>query len=82
MADDRRGVREAVCEKTFRILMREPYAGQFAPVLPYVEVPADEAPPFDCRRRQPRHPRETKGAEYRVTARAEGGACCGPDGCG
>lgn len=77
----RRGVREAVCEKTFGILMREPYAGRFAPVLPRVEIPVAEAQPFDCRRKEPRHPRETKGAEYRVTERSESGPCCEDDGC-
>jgi arsenite methyltransferase len=77
----RRGVREAVCEKTFGILMREPYAGQFAAVLPYAEIPVEAAQPFDCRRRTPRHPRETKGADYEVTRLSEGGPCCGPGGC-
>ncbi len=77
----RRGVREAVCEKTYQILMREPYAGQFSAVLPRQEIPVEEAASFDCRRKEPRHPRETKGADYKVTEIGEEGACCGPDGC-
>lgn len=77
----RRGVREAVCEKTFQILMREPYAGQFAAVLPHAEVPLEEAQPFDCRRTEPRHPQETKGLEYKLTRLSESSACCGTEGC-
>lgn len=77
----RRGVREAVCEKTFQLLMREPYGGQLAAVLPLREVPVQEAQPFDCRRTAPRHPQETKGESYRVTQISEEGPCCGPDGC-
>jgi len=78
----RRGVRVAVCDKTFRLLSREPYAGLFEPVEPLVEVPAEAAPPFDCRRSARRHPRETKGRDYGITtgpAAACGeadGACC------
>jgi len=75
-----RGVRYAVCDKTFAILQREPYRGHFAAVPPRVEVPLEDAHPFDCTRTARRHPRETKGEEYRVTTEATG-TCCGPDGC-
>ena len=51
----------------------------FDPVEPRVEVPLDEAPPFDCSRTAFRHPRETKGEGYTVTTEAT--ACCGPEGC-
>jgi arsenite methyltransferase len=75
-----RGVRYAVCDKTFQILQREPYRGHFVAVPPRLEVPAEEAAPFDCSRTTRRHPRETKGEEYRLTTEATA-PCCGPDGC-
>lgn len=72
-----RGVRIAVCEKTFQIYSRSPYDGQFILVPPRDEVPSDKAGVFDCSRDQRRHPRETKGLEYKVTDIA--GSLCGPD---
>jgi arsenite methyltransferase len=76
-----RGRRTAVCDKTFRLLQREPYAGQFEPVEPRRPVAPGEAPPFDCSRPKLRHPRETKGQEYDVTTEdsgtcTDGGDCC------
>jgi ubiquinone/menaquinone biosynthesis C-methylase UbiE len=73
----RRGERMAVCDKTFRLLSREPYAGQIAPLSPYVEVPLDGARPFPCTGDARRHPRETKGEDYRITTDAAG-PCCPP----
>jgi arsenite methyltransferase len=75
-----RGKRTAVCDKTFGIYSRPPYREQFVFVEPYSEIPLAEAKPFDCRGRALRHPRETKGADYRVTE-SSGESCCGPDGC-
>lgn len=77
----RRGVRAAVCAKTYRILTAEPYADQFIPVPPRVEIPEGERRPFDCSRSAPRHPRETKGHAYVVTSerdavRCPPGSCC------
>ena len=77
-----RGERIAVCDKTFRLLGREPYAGMFERVEPRVEVPLDSAAAFDCRRAVVRSPRETKGVDYRATTSAAdsdcvpGGGCC------
>lgn len=71
-----RGQAMAVCDKTFRLYQREPYAGQVIPVSPRVEVPLEEASSFDCRRNVKRHPRETKGLEYDATTDAV--ACCEP----
>lgn len=71
-----RGQAMAVCDKTFRLYQREPYAGQVIPVSPRVEVPLEEAASFDCRRNVKRHPRETKGLAYDVTT--EAAACCEP----
>ena len=45
------------------------------------EVLLDEAKLFDCRRSDTRHPRETKGLDYRPTVTAQGGLCSGPDYC-
>jgi arsenite methyltransferase len=72
-----RGVRTAVCEKTFRLLTQEPYAGQTIPVPPRVPVPDDERRGFDCSRTAPRDPRETKGRAYAETRGpcADGGCC-------
>jgi SAM-dependent methyltransferase len=73
-----RGERMAVCDKTFHLLQREPYEGQFEPVEPREEVPLEAARAFDCRRSVRRHPRETKGQDYKATTEASG-ECCGGD---
>lgn len=72
-----RGVRTAVCEKTYRLLTAEPYAGQTIAVPPRMSVAADERSGFDCSRTAPRDPRETKGRAYRETRGpcADGGCC-------
>jgi ubiquinone/menaquinone biosynthesis C-methylase UbiE len=74
-----RGKRTAVCDKTFGIYSREPYAHDILPVEPFVEVPLEEAGQFDCRRTAVRDPRETKGRGYDVTS--TGGECCEPGEC-
>ncbi len=75
-----RGRRYAVCDKTYRIYSREPYAGMFDLVDPLEEVPLERAEPFDCLRTPLRHPRETKGQDYDATT--DPVACCEPgDGC-
>lgn len=73
-----RGERMAVCDKTFNLFQREPFAGLFETVEPLNEIPLDEAKSFDCRRSVRRHPRETKGQDYSVTTEGDGTACCGP----
>ena len=75
-----RGRRMAVCDKTFGIYSCAPYRDQFVLVTPYQEIPLEEAKAFDCRGRAYRHPRETKGLDYRVT-KSSGESCCGPEGC-
>ncbi len=74
-----RGQRAAVCDKTFGIYSREPYAEHFELVEPLEAIPLDGAEPFDCSRTAPRHPRETKGLEYDVTTTPPD--VCGADGC-
>ncbi len=73
-----RGIRSAVCDKTFHLLQADPYGSDFIPIAPYAEVPLDDAQPFNCRRSALRHPRETKGLDYSVTTDSTGD--CGPNG--
>ena len=73
-----RGERMAVCDKTFHLLQRAPYAGMFEPIEPRVEIPVDEACSFDCRRAVRRQSRESKGLDYGVTTEPDG-PCCGSD---
>jgi len=70
-----RGVRTAVCAKTFRLLTDAPYANETVGIEPREPIPEAERPTFDCARTEPRHPRETKGADYRATKPA-GESCC------
>ena len=72
-----RGERIAVCDKTFRLLQREPYSNMFDAIEPRKPIPPDEATTFVCSRAKRRHPRETKGVDYRLTVQGED-ACCGP----
>jgi ubiquinone/menaquinone biosynthesis C-methylase UbiE len=76
-----RGRRMAVCDKTFRLLQREPYAGHFEYIEPRERVPLEAAKRFDCSRPKHRHPRETKGLDYDATTEnqgtcTDGGNCC------
>jgi arsenite methyltransferase len=72
-----RGVRIAVCDKTFKLYSQLPYEGQFILVPPREEVALTNAGVFDCARDHKRDPRETKGMEYRVTQLSRN--VCGPD---
>ena len=72
-----RGVRYAVCDKTFNLYRQAPYAGSFEFVEPVQNIPPDEAKLFDCAGMRVRHPKETKGEDYDATTTA--GECCGPD---
>ena len=76
----RRGERMAVCEKTFSIYTRAPYAEQVLAVEPNDPVDTQDAKPFDCRRDAVRDPRETKGTNYQLTQLPDDN-CCGPSGC-
>jgi ubiquinone/menaquinone biosynthesis C-methylase UbiE len=75
-----RGVRAAVCDKTFNLLQSGPYAGHFAPIQPLEPMSAEQAQPFVCVPGARRHPKETKGQDYDATTEAanciEGGECC------
>jgi arsenite methyltransferase len=76
----RRGMRTAVCEETFQILTKAPYAQDIIPVPPHEPVTDDQAIDFDSRRDPIRHPRETKGLAYKQT-QLPGVNCCGPGAC-
>ncbi|MEX2581384.1 MAG: methyltransferase domain-containing protein [Verrucomicrobiales bacterium] len=75
-----RGRRYAVCDKTFNLYRKAPYAGHFEFVEPREEVPLAKAKPFDCEAMRLRHPRETKGEEYDLTSDVsqccDGGTSC------
>ena len=75
-----RGRRYAVCDKTYNIYRKAPYAEFFEFVEPLTPIPLEEAQPFDCSRTALRHPKETKGQDYNATTDAsnccDGGSCC------
>jgi arsenite methyltransferase len=76
-----RGKRYAVCDKTYNLYRKTPYAEQFEFVDPLREVSLADAKPFDCSRTALRHPKETKGHGYNATTQAnskccDGGSCC------
>jgi arsenite methyltransferase len=71
-----RGARMAVCDKTFKLYSQPPYAGQFILVPPREPIALEDAVAFDCARDHKRHPRETKGVEFKVTQLSA--SVCGP----
>jgi ubiquinone/menaquinone biosynthesis C-methylase UbiE len=75
-----RGLRYAVCDKTFQLYRKAPYQDCFEFVEPRTEIPLSEAKPFACESGKLRHPRETKGQDYSATTAAsqccDGGSCC------
>ena len=75
-----RGRRMAVCEKTFRLYAQPPYREQFIFIDPAQEMPPEKVLAMDCRRDARRDPRETKGADFRVTTGAAA-FCCEPGQC-
>ena len=74
-----RGRRYAVCDKTYQLYKKEPYHQFFAFIDPLLSVPMEAARPFDCSAPRLRHPRETKGHDYKPTTRAS--QCCDAGGC-
>ncbi|MEP6937238.1 MAG: methyltransferase domain-containing protein [Chthoniobacterales bacterium] len=75
-----RGVRYAVCDKTYNLYRKAPYSTFFEFVEPLTDTPLADAKPFDCSHTARRHPKETKGQDYKVTSEAasccDGGGCC------
>jgi len=74
--------RVAVCDKTFNLLRRGPYAPNLIFLDPAQPVPIADAVPFDCSRSPLRHPREMKDSNFRATERGSSecsgsnGQCC------
>ena len=62
-----RGIRYAVCDKTYQLYKKAPYASCFEFVDPLTDIPLAQAKPFDCSRTTRRHPKETKGQGYQAT---------------
>ena len=73
----RRGERSAVCEKTFKLLQKEPYADMFIPIEPAIEIEDRiEWPASDCGVRK-RDPQETKQGKPRITTDpSQSDSCC------
>ena len=69
-----RGERMAVCEKTARLMGREPYADQMIPVPSALAVIDDIE--FDCGRDRVRSPQETKRGAPKITTDPSQGSCC------
>ena len=72
-----RGELVAVCEKTFNILTHDPYGGFFTAIEPREPVTEKEKAPFLCKGYVLRDPRQSKGADYKLTTE-NAGACCAP----
>ena len=76
----KRGVRTAVCDKTFQIMTKAPYATDVIPVEPKKTIPFAKAKPFDCKRSEERDPKESKGSDLKKTTSVASerldGACC------
>ncbi|MHC4512657.1 MAG: methyltransferase domain-containing protein [Planctomycetota bacterium] len=70
-----RGQRMAVCDKTFHLLQKEPYAEMFLPVEPLTEIPLEAAGEFNCRASAVRNPRETKGKDYNANTNGSPSCC-------
>ncbi|TAK14652.1 MAG: methyltransferase domain-containing protein [Acidobacteria bacterium] len=78
----RRGVRTAVCEKTFAVFSGQPYRHHVELVEPLVPVAAEDARPFPCTAGAlVRDPRDTKGADYTLTTAPTGAVCERDGGC-
>ena len=73
-----RGRQYAVCDKTFNLYRKTPYAEQFELIEPRGPVALEDAKPFDCSRTALRHPKETKGQDYTTTTGASD--CCSDTG--
>ena len=71
-----RGIRYAVCDKTYNIYSKEPYAGSFELIEPMTNIPLDQATDFNCKANARRPAQESKGQDYKATTEASN--CCEP----
>lgn len=77
-----RGERVAVCDKTYKIYSKPPYRNEVELVEPFVDIPLEKAGEFPCTQDVlRRHPKETKGKDYKPTTK-NSGPVCGPNGNG
>ncbi|MBK7876823.1 MAG: methyltransferase domain-containing protein [Planctomycetes bacterium] len=75
-----RGERMAVCDKTFGIYTREPYASSILAIPPTEDIPLAQAKPFTCTGEPLRDPRDSKQRAQELppkpSACSPGGKCC------
>ncbi len=76
-----RGKRMAVCDKTFQIYSREPYADAITLIPPVTDIPLAQARPFNCQVDAVRDPRETKGTAPEGGSLLQISGDCGASGC-
>jgi len=74
----RRGERMAVCQKTFDIYSKSPYAGAITAIQPHTPVSDEDSKPFDCRPGTLRTAKEIKGKPTGLNI-LPGEACCSDD---
>jgi len=72
-----RGVRMAVCDRTFKLLTTGVYADMFHAIEPLKDIPLEQAQEFDCSGDRVRHARESKGQQYNLTTQSIDSGCCG-----
>lgn len=74
-----RGIRSAVCDKTYQIFKKDPYQKQFVTIAPHKDIPLNLAAPFNCKTGSARDPKISKGVDYKVTRETEScssESCC------
>ncbi|WP_144863993.1 methyltransferase domain-containing protein [Hyella patelloides] len=78
-----RGEKMAVCDKTYQILTNanSPYAKDIIGIEPYENIPLEAATEFNCKNKAIRHPKETKGVEYKLTNMNDSDCCAAGECC-
>lgn len=76
-----RGKRMAVCDKTFKLYSRAPYADGIVAVPPQEDIPLEGAISFDCTRNVVRDPQQTKSAASIDLTILPDSDCCSPGSC-
>ena len=76
-----RGVRIAVCDRTFDLLSHPPYRDMFYFIEPTKPISVESAMEFDCRVNRVRSARESKGLQFNLTIQNVGDCCGGNDCC-
>jgi len=76
-----RGERMAVCDKTYKIYGRKPYADQITLIEPHTLIPLEEAQSMPYTGTPLRTPQETKSGKRRETLLPGGDDCCAPGCC-